>query len=140
MRLYHFCCERDARKILKQGITEGAIALPQDGQRGYYIRTGWQWVTLELDRAKQSWATKHLIRYDRTTCRLTLEIPDPDARSRLYDRATMTALYPETEQLFDGWEGSEQWRVFRGNIPKRWIAMAERWDAARGEWELMERR
>ena len=58
-------------------------------------------------------------------CIASVDIPDVEL-SRLYDRFGITAMYPACACLFDGWPGSENWRVFHGVIPKEWIVKAER--------------
>jgi len=140
MILYHFCCERDMRGIRSQGITKGMIV----GERSFmqkgrvkwqrYMIPGWQWLTLDGDRTRQSWATRHLIRYDRTEYRWTVEIPEREEGS-LYNRGRLMALYPGVEALFDGWDGSGSWRVYRGYIPRMWLKKLEHWNRATGEWE-----
>ena len=77
------------------------------------------------DPKNQSWATRNIVKYSRTAWRLTIDIPEV-ALSRLYDRFGITAMYPACACLFDGWPGSENWRVFHGVIPKEWIMKAER--------------
>ena len=139
MTVYHFCCDRDMRGIRSQGITEGCIVGEQSYQQKQrtkwinYKIPGWQWVTLNPDRQQQSWATRHLIKIDRLEYRWTVDIPDREMDS-LFDRERLMKLYPGTENLFDGWAGSEHWRVFRGKIPKYWLKKLDRWDNERREW------
>lgn len=139
MTVYHFCCGHDMRGIRSQGITEGQIV----GERSYREKRrskwqnlfipGWQWVTLDPDRERQSWATNYMIKIDRLEYRWTVEIPEKEEDS-LYDREGLSKLYPGTEELFDGWAGSENWRVFRGKIPKYWLTKLEMWNKKSGEW------
>ena len=141
MILYHFCCERDMRGIRSNGITKGVIfgeqQVKQPDKGGKWVWCaipGWQWLTLDKERNHQSWATKHLIRYDRTEYRWTVEIPEKEEGS-LYNRARLMELYPGVERLFDGWDGSGSWRVYRGYIPRMWLKKLEHWNKATGQWE-----
>lgn len=131
MKIYHFCCARDMKGIRTDGITKGVI--PWFVGSTLHMMTGWQWLTLDGERAHQSWSTQYLLRYDRTEYRWTVEIPDRYLAS-LYDREGLVKLYPGTEALFDGWLHSEQWRVYHGPIPKRWLRKLERWDADLWDW------
>lgn len=118
MIIYHFCAKRDLKSILRTGIYGGMIVEWTD--QGYRMQTGWTWLTLDPDPKRQSWATSHIIPYDRTACRLTVDIPE-DMLSQLYDRDGVAEIYPCTVRLFDGWAGSENWRVFDGIVPREWI-------------------
>lgn len=141
MKIYHFCREQDFRGIRSQGLTKGMIPTVQrmEGHTkrrySHVLIPGWQWVTLDGDHDRQSWATRQLMNDDRTEYRFTLEIPEKEINS-LYDRERLLTVYPEVGPLFDGWEGSENWRVFRGSIPKYWIKAIDQWQD--GEWTAVE--
>ena len=140
MKLYHFCREKDFRGIRAQGITKGVIPTVQrmekHTKRKYspVLIRGWQWLTLNGNHEQQSWATRELFKDDRTEFRFTLEIPEAELGS-LYDKEKLLSVYPEIGPLFDGWKGSEDWRVFRGTIPKYWIKAIEQWKD--GEWKSL---
>lgn len=123
MTLYHFCADKHVKSILRQGLTIGAVAEPT--HKGFVLRYGYIWLTLDGDPAHQSWATKHAISYSRTAWRLTIEMPEGEAL-KLFDRYSLPLRFPGTYRLFDGWPGSEDWRVYHGMIPKQWITKAER--------------
>ena len=131
--LYHFCCERDMRGIRSQGITKGQIVL-QRGQKHWF--PGFQWMTYDGNHDRQSWATKYLIRYSRTEYRFTVEIPD-DEVCKLYDRDRLATLIPGTEILFDGWDGSEYWVVYRGSVSKYQLKKLEHWNKKEQRWEAV---
>lgn len=139
---YHFCREQDMRGIRNKGITKGMIAGEELVSKGKgrgsswvtMLIPGWQWITLDGDHDRQSWATRITIPYDRTEYRWTIDMPEKE-RNSLYDRERLMALYPGTEQLFDGWKGSEHWMVYRGTIPKKWLVKLEHWNKATGTWE-----
>ena len=123
MRIYHFCAERHVKHILRQGVTIGSVT--EFTPKGYIMHSGYMWLTLDPDPKRQSWNVRHRIHYTRTAWRLTIEIP-PEECGRIYDRERLVKLFPLSGQLFDGWPGSENWRVFKGMIPKEWIVEAER--------------
>ena len=118
MTLYHFCSDKHVKKILRQGLTIGYLTEPTP--QGFIIHKGWIWLTTNLDPKNQSWATRNVVKYIRTAYRLKIDIPDSEL-DRMYDREKLTALYPSCGVLFDGWPGSENWRVFKGIIHKEWI-------------------
>ena len=123
MTLYHFCADRHVKNIIRQGLIHGGVCEPT--KTGYIIHRGWMWLTTDPDPKRQSWATRKSIPYSRTAWRLTIEIPDEEIRN-IYDHKTLPQLWPATVCLFRGWAGSENWRVYRGMIPKQWIKAAER--------------
>ncbi len=131
MILFHFCRRQDVRGIRSKGITKGMIPIID---KGLTILTGWQWLTLDGERKNQSWNTHYLMRADRTEYRFTVEIPEKE-ESSLYDRKALWAVNPLIDKCFAGWPGSDNWRVYRGNIPRKWIKRLEHWNAERQEWE-----
>lgn len=119
MILYHFCAAKHVRSILREGLTKGGLS-EFSYRTGYCLHLGWTWLTTDPDPRNQSWATKNVIKYDRTAYRLTIDIPEMEC-SRLYDRVGVTLLHPGCDMLFQGFPGSENWRVFHGRIPRAWI-------------------
>ena len=135
MLIYHFCCEKDLRGIKTDGLTKGAIPIVDviNGKQCWGLIKGWQWLTVDGRHGEQAWATNELIKDDRTEYRLTIQIVGKEVKS-LYDRDQLLELLPQVDpMLFDGWEGSKSWRVFRGTIPKYWIQKIEHWE--NGEWK-----
>ena len=140
--LYHFCCERDMRGIRNKGITKGMICcetrIPQPAGKpdkwSMLMIQDWQWITLDGERCRQSWATQFMIHYDRTEYRWTIDMPEKETDS-LYDRDRLAERFPGSERLFDEWAGSENWRVYHGPIPKKWLVKLEHWNREEGEWE-----
>ncbi len=122
MILYHFCANRHIRNILHKGICIGGVTeiLPT----GYVVHSGWIWLTLNGNPKEQTWDGGLLIRYSRTAWRLTVSIPD-NKLERLYDRQRITGLYPGANTLFAGFRGAEDWRIFKGAIPAKWIIQAD---------------
>lgn len=135
MILYHFCCKKDMRGIRCSGITKGVVCcdilmskigtLPEVWQ--YMLFNGWQWLTMDPDHDRQSWATKIKIKIDRLEYRWTVDVPDED---QLYDRDALDKEIAGTKALFDGWAGSENWRVYRGNISKYQLKKLEHWNGS----------
>lgn len=128
MTLYHFCCEKDAKGIQRNGINLGTIVIEHGGNKRTF-HTGWQWLTTDPDPAHQSWNTHHLLRYDRTAYRFTLEIPEKEAEARVFDRFRLKEIMPEADYLFEGWPGSENWRVYKGHIRESCIVAVERMES-----------
>lgn len=122
MTLYHFCAENAIKSIMRHGINRGYITEICE-QGTYIIHGGWRWLTKDPDPGRQSWATMNAIPYTRTAWRLEIHIPHAEA-NRVYDKAGIIKIYPGCRKLFEGFYGSENWRVFRGSIPKEWIANA----------------
>lgn len=123
MTLYHFCADKHVKQIMRKGLTIGVVTEPTPA--GYIMHNGWIWLTTDPNPTRQSWATRHQIKYSRTAWRLTIEIP-AEFIERLFDRPMLTAIYPTTYRLFDGWPGSENWRIFHGMIPREWIVKADK--------------
>ena len=117
MTLYHFCADKHVNKILRDGITIGALVEPTP--QGCIIHKGWIWLTTDPDPKDQSWDTRNLVKYSRTAWRLTVAIPDSE-RKRVYSRFGIVSIYPACDMLFY-LKGSESWRVYHGMIPKEWI-------------------
>ena len=140
--LYHFCCAEDMPGIRSQGITKGVIVGERQSASGRWVRVefpGYQWMTYDRNRDRQSWATMKLIKYSRTEYRFTVEIPEKEV-SQLYDRDRLSEQIPGSEKLFDGWAGSENWVVYRGKVPKYWLKKLEHWNKETQQWEEVELR
>ncbi len=128
MLIYHFCAERHVKKIRREGIRIGCVYVPKDGDaKSIEIYDGYQWLTLDPVRENQSWATRKLVKYDRTAFRFTVDIPN-DQLDRLMDRDQLDKKLPGSGELFDGWKGSENWRVYHGWILPEWIVACDRVD------------
>ena len=123
MKLYHFCSDKHIKSIMRQGLNTGAVVEPTD--HGYIMHSGYIWLTKDPDPNNQSWATQHIVRYNRVAWRLTIEIPHEE-ENQIFDRECLAKVFPGSGPLFDGWAGSENWRVFKGMIPRDWITAAER--------------
>ena len=123
MTIYHFCADKHVKNIMRKGLTIGSVVEPTE--TGFILHNGWMWLTLDPEPNRQSWATQNRVKYSRTAWRLTIDIPD-DEWYKLYDREKLCARYPACDALFEGWPGSDNWRVFHGMIPKHWIVNAER--------------
>ncbi len=118
MTLYHFTNGRYIQKIMHEGLTKGTVCLP--GKGGFVMRKGYVWLTTDPLKEHQSWATRHLVKYDRTEYRLEIEIPDSEA-GELMNAEKLDWVFPGARLLFIGWPWSEKWYVWRGFIPPGWI-------------------
>ena len=128
MRVYHFCAAKSMRAILRQGVKVGGVYVPHPGDaKSIDMYRGYQWVTLDPERANQSWATRQIVKYDRTAYRMAIDLPD-EAVERLLTRDQLDAEIPGSGVLFDGWPGSESWRVYHGWILPEWITECDRVD------------
>ena len=117
MILYHFCAAHMLQSILRSGITLGHLVEPSGKMTGDH-----QWLTSDKNPDNQSWATRGLIGYDRTAYRLTVNIPDSRHRKLHLARCYLSSHPIETiEFLLDGWSGSNDWYIYTGKIPPRWI-------------------
>ena len=122
MTLYHFCANRHVKRILHDGLCIGGVTVATD--TGFRLHAGYSWLTLDGDPARQSWATREMIRYSRTDWRLTVKIPKSE-ECRILGRDALEAELPGSGVLFDGWPGSENWRVYHGYIPRSWIVAVD---------------
>ena len=122
MIIYHFCAKKHVKNILRHGLTIGGVMVPT--KTGFDLHSGYNWLTIDKDPKAQSWNTGHIIKYNRCAYRLTIDIPMDEAVKRLYNRDQLEELFPGSGVLFDKWEGSHNWRVFKGIIPPEWIKAA----------------
>ncbi len=119
MILYHFAPAHLVSQILQDGLTLGTFPLYEDGELQFLPRC--QWLTLEPDERKQSWATKSLIDYNRTAYRLTIAIPDSHHKKLIRASDFIRGFPQEACRLIEDWPGSDKWYIFRGRIPPKWI-------------------
>lgn len=134
MIIYHFCAKKNVKNILRKGLTIGGVMVPN--KKGFNLYSGYNWLTIDSDPKAQSWNTHNIIKYNRCAYRLTIDIPLDEAVKHLMNRDQLEAALPGSGQLFDGWKGSHNWRVYKGVIPPEWIIDAveihNRYDFERG--------
>lgn len=119
MILYHFCAEFSKSGILAEGIKLGQFAYFHDGD--YQFIQKCQWLTKDPDPRNQSWATQNLIDYSRTAYRMTVNIPQSHHKKLIRVADFVRDMPDEAKLIVEGWPGSENWYIFRGNIPPKWI-------------------
>ena len=120
MILYHFCPAHMVESIRKKGLTLGKFPLLGDGHTTFI--DGFQWLPDEPDPAKQSWATSRFLPYDRTECRLTVNVPMSKAARKLYKATDFVKDLTEAQrEIVEAWEGSGRWHIYKGTIPPKWI-------------------
>jgi len=119
MRLYHFTSVHLLGGIRKNGLTLGCLPIITE-TKTVLIRLC-QWLTSDGDFNAQSWATSETISYDRTAVRLAIEIP-VKYHDKLINAHDFVKLMPgASKRLITDWEGSENWYLFFGVIPPKWI-------------------
>lgn len=124
MTLYHFCAAHMKNSILANGLTEGKFPHWEGNNLQPIPRC--QWLTADPNPRNQSWATQHVIDYSRTAYRLTVNIPD-SYRKKLFRALDFVRDMPiEDHQLVNGWPGGENWYIYCGNIPAKWIVGCRR--------------
>ena len=84
-----------------------------------------QWLTEEPDADKQSWATRYKIGYNRTDCRLVVDVPDKYAGNLVRASDCVRSMPQICRQVVTDWEGSDKWFIYVGAIPPEWISWAE---------------
>lgn len=117
--IYHFCAAHSVRGILTEGLTKGMTPVQKDGEMRFMQRT--QWLTADKDPARQSWNTHSLVPYSRAAYRLTVSIPYSHRKKLIKATEFIKALPEENIGLVGDWAGSENWYVYIGVIPPKWI-------------------
>lgn len=119
MTLYHFLAAHMVEAVKRDGLTMGIFPI-FDGADLTIIKNC-QWLTADKNPNNQSWATSVTLPYSRTAYRLTVNIPF-SRRKKLVKASDFVERLPETaRELVDAWEGSDQWYVYLGPIPAKWI-------------------
>lgn len=126
MILYHFCATFSEDRILSEGIRLGQFAYFHDGH--YQFIPKCQWLTKDPDPKNQSWATQHLIDYGRTAYRMTVNIPQSHHKKLIPAADFVRNMPDEAKSVIYGWPGSENWYIFRGDIPAKWIVGCKKFD------------
>jgi hypothetical protein len=131
--LYHYTALHHADEIRASGaISRGGVPVPdQDGETLRAIVPGWQWLTRSSTWA-QPWATRQVIRCDRTECRLVVEIPLLELdRLRRWDRVwPLFGFTAQAARRFAALGGGSDadaaaWYLFKGPIPYDWVVEIE---------------
>ena len=119
MILYHFCPAHMVKGILREGLTKGAYPI-WDGDELSLMKDT-QWLTTESNPKKQSWATSNLIEYSRTDYRLTVDIPGNYRKKVVGAYEFIKDFSEENRDPVEKYEGSDDWYIYRGKIPPKWI-------------------
>lgn len=122
--LFHFCAAMDVESIKRQGLTLGMC--PVDTMRGIRMIKKCQWLTVNSDPSKQTWATSHGLNYSRTAYRLRIIIPGKRLRNLVAAGEFVKALPIEARYFVEDWPGSEDWYIYRGEILPQWIKEIEK--------------
>lgn len=130
MKLYHFCADHMLKGILRDGLTLGSTPIhePDPSHPEYFFLKGFlrdtQWLTTDPDWTRQSWCTSQAIAYRRDDWRLTVEL-GLAYRLNLLTAAQLCARKKLPASLYEGFPGSENWRVYMGRIPASKIVKVE---------------
>ena len=119
MILYHFCAAHMKDSILAEGLTKGMFPHFEGDDLEPIPKC--QWLTKDPDPRRQSWATQNLINYSRTAYRLTVDIPRSHHKKLVRALDFIRDMPAEDQELVTGWAGGDQWYIYRGNIPPKWI-------------------
>lgn len=123
--LFHFCSARDIEKIKAEGLTKGLCPII-NGSLVRFI-ANCQWLTLNGNPDKQTWATSHMIDYSRTDYRLTISIPRKHTRALFKAKDFIQDAVPKRSQYFvTNYPGADDWYVYRGAILPKWIRNIEK--------------
>lgn len=121
MKLYHFTAKHLIDRILKEGLTLGAIPLSIAPPK---IEKGYQWLTANPS-FEQAWCDPKTstLPYRRDDIRITIKIPKTSMNSLipwipLWKR--LKNYIPLVKHLND-FGDPENWYVFNGNIPSGWF-------------------
>lgn len=120
MKLYHFTSPHHVEGCTSKGISLGCIPtriLPPQ------FVFGFQWLTANPEY-KQSWNEGSSLPYDRTTYRLTVEVPEEYEHNVVQWNKIgifLTPLYNTLSATAD----HINWYLYRGKIPPEWITLVE---------------
>lgn len=121
IKLYHFTSAKRVLSIQRDGLTLGHVpCLLKGGKLG--LNPGFQWLTTNPDWS-QPWATRALIKEDRSEVRMEVTIP--------LDKLQHLLRWTDVQHRF-GWVGKaaeqfnfsgegENWILFQGNLPADYI-------------------
>jgi hypothetical protein len=110
--------------IQRNGLTLGKFPLLGDGHMSFI--DGVQWLTADENPMAQSWATSVLIPYSRTAYRLTVDIPMGRLRKLKTAVAFVKDLPVEQQKIVTAWAGNQNWYIYQGKIPAKWIIKIEK--------------
>lgn len=127
MKFYHFTSRFHVDACMNTGLFMGVIPLSIDPVK---LKNGYQWITSNPDW-DQSWNRQSTLPYDRTDCRLTIDIPAKHKKKVLKFDDDLKKMIPK--EMYgvlagDDLDGGdpENWYVFDGLIPTNWIKKVER--------------
>lgn len=120
MRLFHFTARRYLLGIQRDGLTLGRTPRPVRlrGVQMVTLEQGTQWLTRNDSFAQECLVGTGRLPYSRTEVRLTIDIPQGDARLRSWAKESKS--HP-ARFLLNTFGDPENWYRFHGNIPPEWI-------------------
>jgi len=125
MTLYHFTAAHLVKSILRRGITMGCI--PRGDLDKPKFDRPYQWLTCDPDPKQQEWDNSEFRRlpYSRTAIRMTVEIPTCMER-HLHRWLEIADPDEPMVQILNSEGNPDDWWVYAGRIPARWIIRAKR--------------
>ncbi len=129
MKFYHFTALRFLNSIVKSGLTKGRMLRSLDPITFY---SNYQWLTTN-STFDQSWLNPNsTLPYKRNEVRLTIDVPD-HAMELCKPWSQMKFLVPDVAKDLSAYGDPENWWVYSGNIPARWILEISSPDSAKYE-------
>lgn len=120
LRLYHFSARHMADAIMREGITRGFVLV----DFGPPIRMchDYRWLTTNANW-DQSWSEgTGRLKYRRNESRLMIDIPMSESH-RISPWKQIGPLISREYETLSAFGDPENWRLFRGNIPREWIVL-----------------
>lgn len=145
--LYHFTSSKDMPKIRREGLKFGKILdidnngefmekriNPRGGDPILVARTleGFQWLTKNKHFESQAWKDlpdpTRRIAFSRTNWRFTVTFPPgfPGDLWTLEDLWDRDVISETCYHAYSEVDGSEDWFVYRGNIPREWFTRLDK--------------
>lgn len=122
MRLYHFTARRFVDAILRDGICRGGVLVSVNPVR---IDTAYRWLTTNPDWLAQEWAEgTGRLPYKRDEARLAVDVPD-HAAGNVLTWCVSGPIISRYYRLLSGYGDPENWRLYFGNVPSKWITEVE---------------
>lgn len=121
MRLYHFTAARFVPSIRRDGITRGFVLVSYEPLA---LLDDYRWLTVN-GLWSQEWAEgTGRLPYRRDEVRITVNVP-ASHENRVHDWTVVGKLISLEWQMLNMFGDPENWRLYRGDIPKSWLSTIE---------------
>lgn len=121
MKLYHFTAGKFVRRIKQGGLIKGVMPISIKGSIAFIHDM--QWLTLDpsYNQSWNAWGRGSYLNYDRTECRITVQIPKR-CYGNLHEwphiKRKLNILVPLN---FDDFTDHSKWRVYIGRVEPSWL-------------------